>query len=187
MIDSVPDGGEVIRCKDHLRRDLQYVDTFRPITGGSENLLIDQNLQAVLRIMAGFSQGSLHVSKVNIQKESMYLAASASPEHGLHVSGGSLSPSKVVVGSEVKALEASMRQCYPQLISVCGSGCIEMHRLGLAREDCVVLGIAMAGSSCQFCAMYLLPDNFPVLVALTPEFNFDRERQAVAEWCLRFV
>jgi len=50
--------------------------------------------------------------------------------------------------------------------------------------------IAMAGTSCQFFAVYLLKDNFPVLVALSPELNlfgtFEQQR-VIAEWCLRVV
>ncbi len=190
LLTLTPNEQDIVKCQYALGQSLNYVDTFRCITGGSETLVVDCNLQAMLNIMAGFSQGNLQCSKINNVTGSMYLAYSASPEHGLQVSGRALPSSQVVVGSEVKGVEASVRKCYPQLISVCGSSCIELHRLGLAREDAVVVGIVMAGACCQFCAAYLLNKNFPVLVALSPElclFGTFGEQRAVAEWCLRVV
>ena len=170
---------------------LQYVDTFRNIPEDSESALVDCNLQSMLTIMADFSNGKLRWREVStVQKDFMYLADSASPKHCLQFISRSLSSPQVFLGSEAKGVQASVRTCLPQLISVCGSRCIEMHRLGLSREACVVPGVAMAGGSCQFLAMYLLEDNFPVLVALSPELNLFgtlQEELMIAEWCLRLV
>ena len=185
------DQQKIISCKCDLERSLQCVDTFRNIPGeGSESTLVNCNLQSMLQNMAKFSVNNVSYTKINIMKASMHLAGSASPEHGLTFSGGSLPSALVVAGTAVKAVETSLRKCYPQLISICGSSCIEMNRLGLSRENSVVPGIVMAGSTCQFLAVYLLKDNFPVLVALSPELNpfgTYEEQHAVAEWCLRLV
>lgn len=67
---------------------------------------------------------------------------------------------------------------------------MELFRLGFPREDAVVLGIALAGASVQFCAVYLIEESFPGFVTLSPElspFGTFREMQIIAEWCLRFV
>ena len=48
----------------------------------------------------------------------------------------------------------------------------------------------MAGSCLQFCAVYLLEDNFPVTVAMSPEINLfgsNKDQQLIAVWCLRFA
>ena len=65
-----------------------------------------------------------------------------------------------------------------------------MYWLGLQREDCVVPGIVMAGANVQFLAIYLIKDNFPVLVELSPKlspFRTLEEQLTIAEWCLRVV
>lgn len=164
---------------------------FRNLPGeGSDSTLVNCNLQSMLQIMTKFSVNNVSYTKINIMKASMHLAGSASLEHGLTFSGGSLPSALVVAGTAVKAVEASPRKCYPQLISICGSSCIEMNRLGLSRENSVVPGIVMAGWTCQFLTVYLLKDNFPVLVALSPELNpfgTYEEQHAVAKWCLRLV
>ena len=48
----------------------------------------------------------------------------------------------------------------------------------------------MAGANVQFLAIYLIKDNFPVLVELSPElspFRTLEEQSAIATWCLRLV
>jgi hypothetical protein len=65
-----------------------------------------------------------------------------------------------------------------------------MHHLGLALEDCVVPGIVMTGSICQFCAIYLLENNFPVFVTLSPQlspFSTFEEQEAVVDWRIHLV
>eukprot|EP01042_Synura_sphagnicola_P002353 gene2353-biopygen2567 len=62
-----------------------------------------------------------------------------------------------------------------------------MRRLGVQRENCVVPGIVLAEATCQFVAVYLLPDNFPVFVELTSVLSLGKDRLAIAEWCLRLV
>lgn len=189
MLESRPDEKTVRSFKCSLELCLQSAGTFRDIPGGSESVLVDPNLQAMLRIMAKYSSG-LTFAEVNITVAHMYLASTASPEHCLQFYHRRLPYAQVVVGAEAKGTESSVQKCFPQLLAVCGSSAIDMHRFGLPREDCVVPGIAMAGSCCQFCAVYLLQDNFPVFVALSPVLSLSdsyKKQYAVAEWCLRLV
>jgi hypothetical protein len=179
----------VIEFKCELVRSLAFVDTFRKVAGGSETLIVDPNLQRMLSIMAAYSDKSLTSTKVTIPESNLYLANAAGPEIGLFAKNGPNGPA-FMVGTEAKGIEASVRQCYPQLITVCGNSCLELNRIGLSYEDCVVPGIAMAGASCQFLAMYLLSDSFPVLAALSPllsPFGTWDEQKEVAKWCLRLV
>ena len=185
--DSPVDQVKAIEFQCELETSLKFVDTFRNIRGGSESAIVDYNLQRMLAIMAKFSNGKLFSGKGN--KSSNYLASSAWPEHCLLANSRSPAP-QIVIGSEVKGIDASIRNCYPQLITVCGNSAIEMYRLGLQREDCVVPGIVMAGANVQFLAIYLIKDNFPVLVELSPElspFRTLEEQTAIATWCLRLV
>ena len=185
--DSPVDQVKAIEFQCELETSLKFVDTFRNIRGGSESAIVDYNLQRMLAIMAKFSNGKLFSGNGNMS--SNYLASSAWPEHCLLANSRSPAP-QIVIGSEVKGIDASIRNCYPQLITVCGDSAIEMYRLGLQREDCVVPGIVMAGANVQFLAIYLIKDNFPVLVELSPElspFRTLEEQLAIAEWCLRLV
>jgi hypothetical protein len=87
----------------------------------------------------------------------------------------------VVVGCEAKGLESSIRKCYSQLISLCGSSAIDMVQRGIGIEDAVVPGIATAAGGFQICLVYLLKPRFPVIVAVTnllnPLGSFDPRRR----------
>lgn len=61
-----------------LRRSLCYPDTFRSIPGGSESVIVDENLQSLLNLMRSYSKTGLISSKTNVVKEKLYLAGSAS-------------------------------------------------------------------------------------------------------------
>jgi len=169
-----------------LQNILFFVDTFRKMPGGNETYLADQNLQKILQSMAHYSDDRLECRKKNI--ECVYMASSASPEHCLCYPHHSSEP--IVIGAEVKGVENSIRSCYPQLLIACGCSSMKLKDLGVATEDAVVPGIAMAGSCIQFCAVYLVKNSFPVLVALSPELNPSGsyyEQEMIAEWCLRLV
>ena len=174
-----------------MQNSLLFVGAFRGITGGSEKYAVDGNLQRLLSLMATFcSKRQISSHKFEISKEIIQLANSASPEHCLCFFDGSSSAPQAVLVSEVKALKDSMRQCYPQFITAGGESVIGLNRAGLSREDSVVPGIVMAGSCIQFCAVYLLEDTFPVMVAMSQEispFGSDKDQQLIAAWCLRFV
>jgi hypothetical protein len=185
-----PHGIEVATIKSTLAQSLQYVNTFRNVNGGSETVIVDANLQRMLSIMASVSGNEFIAGKWACPPDKMYLAKTAKPETCLYGRIPNLSDEIIFIGAEAKGIEASIRMCYPQLISICGSSCIEMYRLGMKREDCVVLGIAMAGTSCQFCAVYLLNATFPVLVAITTElspFGTIDQKKTITDWCLRLI
>lgn len=79
---------------------------------------------------------------LNAQK-SLLFKTLISPEYCLHINKG-LFMDTIVVDSEAKGTEASIEMCYPQLIAICGSVSIGLHKMGLQREDCVVLGIGFS-------------------------------------------
>lgn len=83
-----------------------------------------------------------------------------------------------------------MRECYPQFITIVGNIAIDMHNSGLSSEQAAVPGIFMPGSNFQFCAIYQLEKNFPVMVSLSSEINYYgsyEDQHAISMWCLRLV
>ncbi len=188
MIDSECDPNELGEWKHTIPTLFATVDTFQKIVGGSETNIVDPNLQNLLSAMASYSKGKLSMKKMSIPYK--YLAKSMNPENCLYISEGKNNNLPCVVGAKVKSIEASIRNCYPQLIAVSGSSAIESFRLGLKREDCVTLGIAMTADLCQFCAVYLMEASFPVLVELSPPLQINASGSIhceIAKWCLRFI
>lgn len=162
-------------------------DSFRPIPLGSETMLSDLNLQHVLQIIPPmFPDPKLSVLKCTTTAVSNYLQRGMAAEHCYNFKFESRN--YVVVGTEAKGLEASIRQCYPQLIALCGSAAIELVRRGVSIEDAVVPGIAFAAGGIQICLIYLLKPCFPVLVAVTNVLNplgsFE-DQKLLAKWLLK--
>lgn len=193
LLDSTPNDALVDQCLYALQRSLKFVDSFQNISGGSETVLVEENVQQLLKIIVkhGGAANQLVHLKLRSEKVKSCLARSMLPEHCLYSEDRQAYYKEVVfVGSEAKGLEASLFKCYPQLLSVCSTSCVEMFRLGLSRELCVVPGLAMTGSCCQICAVYLCEDCFPVLVALTPHLSLlgtSEEQRQIAQWCVRLA
>eukprot|EP01032_Pedospumella_encystans_P011306 gene11306-13152_t len=186
------DEQEVITFQCSLERSVRYVDTFRNLPDGSAEALVEGNMYNLIAIIAGYCGGKKKITfgqENLIKNRGVHLAGSASGQYCMF-GGKELFNSPVVLGSAVSGVESSLRCCLPQLVALCGSACIELHRLGLPRELCVVPGVAMAGASCQFYAVYLVEDNFPVLVALSSAlcpFGSLEQQFTIAQWGLRFA
>ena len=183
LIDAKIDQQDILGFQDDLSHVLKYVDSFRGVAGGSETVIVESNLQNLLRMMSS-NKFQLHCMKLKLPIS--HIASACSSEHCLYYQSGNTQ--HVLVGTEAKGIEYSIRHCYAQLLSVCGSSCIELLRKGVALTDCVIPGIALSGSTLQVCAVYLLRDSCPVMVALTPElclFGSLQEKHAIADWCLR--
>ena len=158
--------------------------TFRKIEKGSETRVVDINLQRLLVLMLKYANPKADLKCAKISIPNSILSKSCSPEHSL------ISSNMIVIGCESKGLEACSSECYPQLISVCGDSAIGLLNAGFDIENAVIPGLALSGSGIQFCAVYLMPPNFPVLVALTSFLNphgSDLDRRLISTWCLRFV
>lgn len=184
MLKHEPDPSEVLSLLSKL--DVRFVDSFRKVPNGSESKVVDLNLQRLLSAMADLSHGKLICKKDNATTV-MYLAKSGNAEHSLYPRTATYS-SIALFGAEAKGIEASLRACYPQFIASCGSSCIELHRRGLALEECALVGVVMAGASCQFCGVYLIEGNFPVMVALSPALHImgtPTDHREIARWAMR--
>ena len=170
-----------------MQSSLLFVDTLRGIPGGSESNVVDINLQRLLELIADCCQDKqIKCQKIQINANTIHLASSVSPEHGLCIIDAASFTVQADLVSEVKGVEDSIRQCYPQFIAISGDSAIGLYRAGLSLEDSVIPGIVMAGSCIQFCAAYLLEDNFPVIVAMSPEispFGSEEDQQLTAAWC----
>lgn len=64
---------------------------------------------------------------------------------------------------------------------------MHLYHLGLPRDDCVALGIAVADSGVQFGAVHLMEESFPVFLQLTPPLHPFVHMQEIATWLLRCV
>lgn len=98
--------------------------------------------------------------------------------------------SRVLIGTEAKGQEAAAWKCYPQLLAFCGESAIDLYLEGLKLEVAVVPEIATVGSAFQFCALYLIPDVFPVMVALSPALDPLGSlcmQDEISKWRLRFM
>lgn len=172
---------------DSLSREILHVDTYKKVTRGSETFIVDQNLETILSsVLRQVGGRMLYVAKPTGPNRSV-MSTSAKNEHCV-VTSSATGSSSIVYGAEVKGLEASIEGCYSQLTTVCGDAAIELRRLGLNVDDYVVPGLAMAGRVCQFCAVYLIAAQFPVLVALSPilyTVGSPAEQYEMAQWHLR--
>jgi hypothetical protein len=182
---------DIIKFRSLLMPKLLCVDTFRNVIEGSETKVTKHNIEKIFSVMKLFCGNELELdTQKSWPDEMIHLARSATAEACLTISLPGMQFQVAAGSSEVKRIEASIRTCYPQLVTICGSSSIELHRLGLSRDDSVVLGIALAGASCQFCATYLIANNFPVFVTLSPElglFDTFEDQNLIAKWCLTFV
>mmetsp|Transcript_16465 Transcript_16465/g.22508 ORF Transcript_16465/g.22508 Transcript_16465/m.22508 type:complete len:112 (-) Transcript_16465:50-385(-) len=93
--------------------------------------------------MSEFGDRRFYIGSLKMPQPRSYLCRATCPEHCLFYfyRSGSQSPDKLVVGAEVKGLDASIESCYSQLISVCGNGAISLLESGVSLEDAVVPGI----------------------------------------------
>ena len=173
---------------DCFARGLQYADTYKPIADGSETMLIDPNLQFVLNCLV-VNHGENRCAVTKLVTSGSVLCKNSHGEHCISTMPGR-TKQKVLIGSEVKGVEASIEECYSQCTTVCGDAAFELLRSGLKLEDCVIPGFMMAGTVCQFCAVYLIHDMFPVMVALSNvlcTIGTIEEQREIAVWHLRLV
>jgi hypothetical protein len=169
-------------------------ESFRNVRGGSETLVVDRNLQNILSTVQTAADNYLGLkSKLKVKKlahpaSSNYLQSSMVPEHCYTYSSIPKRYSFIVVGSEAKSLEASIRMCYSQLISLCGSAAIDLVKHNVPVENAVVPGIAIAGDGIQICLVYLLKPFFPVFTAVSKVLNplgSFAEQSELAAWLIR--
>jgi hypothetical protein len=173
---------------DLFAHGLQYTDTYKHIAGGSEQKLVDPNLQFVLNTVIRIHGGDKCMVAKIVTNRSV-LSKSAHGEHCITSIAGKF-PQKVLVVTEVKSIEASIEECYSQCTTVCGDAAVDLRRCGLSQEDCVVPGFMMAGTVCQFCAVYLIADMFPVLVMLSDVLSTIgsiEQQLEIAQWHLRLI
>jgi hypothetical protein len=174
---------EIAVAVERMKDFILSTDTFGPIRKGSETAIVDVNLQRLLKeFVKPF--GTLSCEKKDVSASDIYMASGMSPEHSIY-GIEQVGYDQVLVGAEVKGTEASIRECYAQLIALSANSCLHMFRCKLPREDCVVPGIAMAGNTCQFLATYLIGESFPVVVALSDLLEVNGpivQRREIARW-----
>jgi hypothetical protein len=168
---------------------LRFPDNFRGVSGGSETLILDPLLSRLMSMLTHFLREGSKLTFVNqLPNQFPYLALKAKQECVLKREMDGSSMVAVVLSSEAKGIGASFHATYVQLLGSCGNSALEMYRLGLEREQCVVPGISCSGSGIQIVAVHLIPDLFPNMTVLTPCYDpngSDSGRMELAKWLLR--
>ena len=115
----------------------------------------------------------------------IFLAKSCHPEHCVYAKELNL----LLLGTDVKGLEASVSECFSPLLSICSSGAISLLDFGVKLENAVIPAIAFCGGVIQFGAVYLIDECFPVLVmlsdVLSPLGSYENQVE-ICTWLLRF-
>lgn len=153
-------------------------------------MIADSNVQRILWAMRKKStSNTIDVERKTLPPNGLLLCGGCSAKHCL-ITLESDGNSCVLIGSDANGQDESARNCYPELLACCGESAVELYRAGLKLEDAVVPGIAIMGSAIQFCAVYLIPDVFPVMVALSPALDPLGSlsiQDEISKWCLRFI
>jgi hypothetical protein len=92
----------------------------------------------------------------------------------------------ILLGSEAKGTDKSPFCALMQCIQLCGDAALHLLSRGVTRADCVVPGVVSCGDCLQVCAVYLMPDSFPVITWLSPPLMIARleDRIDLARWAL---
>ena len=182
----------------YLEEHIELPTTFRDLAEESESemtVTADQHhLQLLLSVIQSVAHTKEEVvsSLTLVQKpvqDDCYLSITAGAQPCIYTS---LSGSDYTVnaGSTTRSRDASLRTCYPVLVSTCGSAAVHLACSGLSLEAAVVPGIVVAGDSVQFCAVYLILDSFPVLCALSNPLSLcgsADEMHTITTWCVRLA
>ena len=120
-----------------------------------------------------------------VSAHSNKLVSRCNPEYSVCSTGSNV---ELLLGVEAKGMEASVSQCFNQLISICGSSAMRLLDCGVDIENAVVPAIAFCGDAIQFGAVYLIDNSFPVLVmlsdVLSPVGSYDQQIELYI-WLLR--
>jgi hypothetical protein len=77
-------------------------------------------------------------------------------------------PSDIVLGSGAIGTESSPFAALIHCFHLCVDAALHLLERGLRRTDCVVPGIVSCRDCLQICAVYLMPESYPVITWLSP-------------------
>lgn len=88
----------------------------------------------------------------------------------------------IILGTATKGLEASNEKTYIQTFLLLANAAVELRRLGLPTEACVVAGICYSGEGFRFVAVYLVEEFWPVFVILSQALHPLEDSELIAHW-----
>lgn len=88
----------------------------------------------------------------------------------------------IILGTATKGLEASNEKTYIQTFLLLANAAVELRRLGLRTEACVVVGICYSGEGFRFVAVYLVEEFWPVFVILSQALHPLEDSELIAHW-----
>jgi hypothetical protein len=172
---------DVCKFEHSLRQNLKSLHTWKYSTGGSESNISDPNLSKFLSMIN--TRVSEDVVDTAVLKDklpfSLVLAKNSSkPEH--RIQWGDY----VIIASEAKGVEHSAYQALIQGLELGGDAAVNMWRRGLSTELAVVPVVLSFSHSLCICAVYLIPDCYPVIVELSPALSYLtlEGRCCIARW-----
>ena len=172
---------DVCNFEHSLRRNLKSLHTWKYSSGGSESKISDPNLSKFLSMInTKVSEDVVDtaVLKDNLPFRLVLAKQSSQPEH--RIQWGDY----VIIASEAKGVEHSAYQALIQGLELGGDAAVNMWRCGLSTDLAVVPVVLSFSHSLCICAVYLIPDCYPVIVELSPALSYLtlEGRCCIARW-----
>ena len=168
-----------------LRQSLRTILSWELPRGGSESKITDVTLHAFLSaINRRIKNGDDTVVANKAMGTTLRMAGCKSqPEYRIRRISHS---SDILLGSEAKGTENSSFSALIQCLQLCGDSALHLLERGLTRADCAVPGIVSCWDCLQVCAVYLMPDSFPVIIWLSPPLMIAclQDRIDLARWVI---
>lgn len=172
---------DVHKFEYSLRQNLKSLHTWKNSSGGSESKICDPNLSKFLSMIntrVGEDVVDTAVLKENLPFRLVLAKQSSRPEH--RIQWGDY----VIIASEAKGVEHSAHQAMIQAMELGGDAAVNMWRRGLSTDLAVVPVVLSYSSTLCICAVYLIPECYPVIVELSHPLSYLtlEGRCCIARW-----
>lgn len=163
-------------------RCLNSLHTWSYPAGGSETNIVHRYLESYLNIIHNLSNQQLPLN-TSVTTAGLtiplHLASASKPEPRIELNG------HILIASEAKGVESSHYPALTQGFEVGGDGAVYLRRF-ISLEDSVVPVILSYGTFFQIFAVYLLPENFPVMIELSGPISYLTlsGRLSLARWAV---
>jgi hypothetical protein len=178
------DDQDVLEMELALRHNLKTILSWQSPEGGPESQITDSTLHAYLSAIHRRIKNGDETRVINKCASFKLKMAVDGSETGHRIE--TLRSSDILLGSEAKGTDKSSFAALIQCLQVCGDSALHLLERGLPRTLCTVPGVVTNGDCLQLCAVYLMPDSFPVITWLSPPLMIARleDRIVLARWAV---
>ena len=150
--------------------DTESKSESKAINNENLNIIFTQlinSITGIRELTSSISESNSHtsspyvISKGDIELHCLLANATTLPEYTLY------HHTTPLITSVCKGIEASTYAALPQCLQVCSDSAIELLRYGYKYDDCVIPAIVITGIYVEILCVYLLADNFPVIISLS--------------------